>query len=69
MWTLTAEVRSPPVHGHPVLAALMGVGGHTGTEAFTVPASAAPARVGQAVGVKPSDINLEVRGERAGGIS
>lgn len=46
---LTAEARGPPAHSHPVLAALVGIGGHTGTEALTVPAPAAPTGVRQAV--------------------
>ena len=59
-------MRGPPVDGHPMLAALVGIGGHAGTEALTVTAPAAPTRVCQAVRVKPTDVNLdEVRSQRS----
>ena len=48
-WTLTAETWGPPVDGHPMLAALVGIGGYAGTEALTVTTPTAPTRVRQAV--------------------
>lgn len=47
--TLTAEAGGPPVNDHPVLATLMGIGSHTGTEALTVTTPAAATCVRQAV--------------------
>ena len=32
VWILTAEAWGPPVHSHPMLAALVGIGRHAGTE-------------------------------------
>lgn len=44
-WALTAQVWRPPEHTGPLLCTLLGVGGHSGAEALTVPAGVTGAGV------------------------
>lgn len=58
---LTAHSGRPPVHSNSVLAALVGICWDTGTETLTVTTLVTATSVCQAVGVKPGDINLEMK--------